>query len=120
MAVRVSRISLRIWSCDGATRRRLLALAAMQSRAHFAHQTLHSGNREVEIDREGRAQMFDHLIAFVGLGFQQELVDDGSGIGLFAQAGGSLLQGLGPVRFLAGGGVQGFGALRAVSGRSDK
>ena len=60
------------------------------------------------------AQMFDHLIAFLGLGLEQELVDDGGGIGLFAQAGGGLLQGLGPVRFQAGGGVQGIGALRAV------
>jgi hypothetical protein len=31
--------------------------------------------------------MFDHLIAFLGLGLEQKLVDDGGGIGLFAQAG---------------------------------
>ncbi len=114
MAVRVSLISLRICRCHGAASGTFFALAAMQRRAHFAHQTFHAGDREVEVDRESGAQMFDHLIAFVGLGFEQKLVDDGGGIGLFAQAGGGLLQSLGPVRFLAGGGVQGIGALRAA------
>jgi hypothetical protein len=47
----------------------------------------------------------DHLITFGGFGFEQELVDDGGGVGLFAQAGGGLLQGMGPVRFQAGGGT---------------
>ncbi|MGD1079995.1 MAG: hypothetical protein ABR881_16855 [Candidatus Sulfotelmatobacter sp.] len=49
--------------------------------------------------------MVDHLITFGGFGFEQELVDDGGGVGLFAQAGGGLLQGMGPVRFQAGGGT---------------
>ena len=88
---------------DSAARGALFALAAMQRRAHLAYQTVHSGDREVDVHRKSRAQMFDHLIAFVGLGFEQELVDDGGGISLFAQAGGGFLQGLGPMRFLSGG-----------------
>ena len=59
--------------------------------------------------------MLDHLIAFLGLGLEQKLVDDSSGVSLFAQASGGLLQGIGPVRFLTGGGVQGVGALWAAS-----
>jgi hypothetical protein len=59
--------------------------------------------------------MFNHLIALFGLSLEQELINDGGGKSLFAQAGGGLLQGLGPLRFLAGGGMQGIGTLRAVS-----
>lgn len=99
---------------DGAAGGDLLAFAAMQGRAHFAHQAFHSRDREVHIDGKGGAQMFEHLIAFVGLGFEQKLVDDGGVEGLFAQAGGGLLQGLSPLRFLTGGGMQGIGTLRAV------
>ena len=64
--------------------------------------------------------MFDHLIALVGLGVEQELVNDCGRIGLFAQAGGGLLQSLGPVRLLASGDLQGIGALLAPCGRSDE
>ncbi len=58
--------------------------------------------------------MFDHLLAFPRFGFDQELIDHSSAVGLFAQAGGSLLQVLGPVRLLAGGGLQGISALLAA------
>ena len=87
------------------------ALATMQCRSHFAHQTLHPSDGKVEVDGESRAQMLDHLLAFIRLGFEQKLIDDGGGIALFAQTGGRRLQGLGPVRFLPGGGVQRLGAL---------
>jgi hypothetical protein len=113
MAVRVSLISRCI--CAATARR-----AAPSSRlrrckaAHLAHQTFHAGDPEVNVNRERGSQMFDHLIAFFRLGLDQKLVDDGGGIGLFAQASGALLQGLGPMRFLAGGSVQGLGASRAV------
>jgi hypothetical protein len=55
--------------------------------------------------------MFDHPIAFVRLGCKQELVDYSSRICLLAQAGGSLLQSLGALRFVARGDIQGIGAL---------
>ena len=61
--------------------------------------------------------MFDHLIALFGLSLEQELIDNGGGKSLFAQASGGLLQGLGPVRFLAGGGIQGFDAFWTGGGR---
>jgi hypothetical protein len=57
----------------------------------------HSGNREVEVNGTGRAQMFDHLIAL-------------DGIGLFAQAACGLRQALSPMRFQARSGAQGIGA----------
>ena len=59
-------------------------------------------------------RLFDHLIALVGLSLEQKLVDDSGEINLFAQAGGVPLQGLGPMRFLSGGSVQGIGARLAV------
>jgi hypothetical protein len=48
--------------------------------------------------------MFNHLIAFVGLGLEQKLVDDGGGISLLAQAGYGLATG----RF-RGGDINGLG-----------
>jgi hypothetical protein len=59
--------------------------------------------------------MLDHLIAFLGLGLEQKLVDDSSVVSSFAQASGALLQGTSTLRFLTGGGVQRVGALRAIS-----
>jgi hypothetical protein len=59
---------------------------------------------------ERGAQMFDHPIAFVGLGCKQELVDYSGSICLLAQAGDSLLQSLGALRFVARGDIQGIGA----------
>ena len=58
--------------------------------------------------------MFDHLVAFLRLRFDQELIDDGNGIGLFAQVSDAFLQGLRPVRFLACFGKQALRALRAA------
>ena len=87
----------------------------MQSRPHLAHQPFHSRDREIDVDRKCGAEMLDHLIAFLGLGLEQKLVDDGRGVSLFAQASGGLLQGTSPLRFLTGGGVQRVGALRAIS-----
>jgi hypothetical protein len=71
--------------CDRTTGQTLLALAAVQSGPHLAHQTIHSRDGEVPIDGERGAQMFDHLIAFVGLGCKQELDEDSSSMGLLAR-----------------------------------
>ena len=53
---------------DRTARSAFLALAAMQSRAYLAHQTFDPGHGKVDVDRESRAHVFDHLIAFLGLG----------------------------------------------------
>ena len=114
MAVRVSRISLCI--CSATARRAAPSSRLRRCRAERTSRTSRSIPVTPKLTYTGKrgAQMFDHLIAFFGFGLEQELVDDSGRIGLFAQAGGGLLQGLGPMRFLAGGGVQGIGALRAV------
>ena len=111
MAVSVSHISLCI--CSATARRAAPSSRLRRCSAERTSRTRRSipVTRKVDVDGESRAQMFDHLIAFIGLSFEQKLVDDRGRIGLFAQASGGLLQVLGPVRFLAGGGVQGIGAL---------
>ena len=104
MAVSVSLISLCI--CSATARRAAPSSRSRRCRAErTSDQALYSRHGEVQVDGKRRAQMFDHPIAFVGLGLQQKLIDDGSGVSLLAQAGSGLMQGLGPVRFLAGGGV---------------
>src|SRR5579863_10418412 len=86
---------------NGAPGSGFLASAAVQGRTHFTAQAIHSRNAKVHIYRKGGAQMFEHQIALFRFGLEQELVDYGGGIGLLAQAGRSLLQGLGPVSLLA-------------------
>jgi hypothetical protein len=110
MAVRVSRIWLRIWSSTARRASPSSRLRRCSAERTFTQQTFHSSNREVEVNGTGRAQMFDHLIALGGIGLKQELVDDGGGIGLLAQAACSLRQALSPMRFQARSGAQGIGA----------
>lgn len=96
--------------CEGSTGRPLLALAAVQSRTSRTSRSIPVTAKFTRTGERG-AQMFDHPIAFVRLGCKQELVDYSSRICLLAQAGGSLLQSLGALRFVARGDLQGIGAL---------
>ena len=99
MAVRVSRISLCI--CSATARRAAPSSRLRRCRAERTSRTRRSMpvTREVNVHGERGAQMFDHLIAFFRLGFEQKLVDDSGGIGLFAQAGGSPPARSGPSAF---------------------
>ncbi len=47
--------------------------------------------------------MLQHLVAFGGLVFQEELIDDNCGVRLLAQPGHSLRQIFSPMSFVAGG-----------------
>jgi len=78
---------------------------------HLAHQSIHSRDGEVHKDGGTRCPDVRSSVAFVRLGCKQELVDYSSRICLLAQAGGSLLQSLGALRFVACGDLQGIGAL---------
>jgi hypothetical protein len=96
--------------CDRSTGRPLLALAAVQSRTSRTRRSIPVTAKFTRTGERG-AQMLDHPIAFVRLGCKQELVDYSSRICLLAQAGGSLLQSLGALRFVARGDIQDIGAL---------
>ena len=96
---------------DGTPGSRLFARAPVQGGAHLAYQTLHPGDREIDIDGKCGAEMLEHLLAIFRFSFEQELVNDRSGVGLFAQVRGSFLQVLGPVRIPARRCFQGIGAL---------
>ena len=92
----------------------LLALAAMERGSDFADQALEVSDSEIDVDRKCRAEVFEDVIGIFGFGLEQELIDDGGGVGLFAEAAGGLLQGLGPMRFFAGGSFQSVHALLAA------
>lgn len=69
-----------------------LALAVVQSRANFTEQQLHAADCEVQLDRDGHAQVFEHLIALGWLVFQKKLIDDCRPVGMFPQLGNGLLK----------------------------
>ena len=73
MAVRLSQISLR--NCCSTERRTCVssAFAAMQSGPHFAHQTLHAADREIEIDGKGGIQVLDATDRFRRVRFPPEI-----------------------------------------------
>ncbi|MGA2645814.1 MAG: hypothetical protein ABSF15_13970 [Candidatus Sulfotelmatobacter sp.] len=54
------------------------------------------------IDRDGRAQVFERLIALGWLAFQKKLIDDYRGVGMFPQLGNGLLKIFSPMGFAAG------------------
>ncbi len=88
---------------DGAANLAFLALAAMQGATNLPQQTLHSSDREGEVDRKSGAQVLQHLVALSRLVLDEELIDDDRQVIVFAQAGHASLQVLGPVSFVAGG-----------------
>jgi hypothetical protein len=74
-AVSVCRIAQRICSTTARPGCSFLAFAPVPGRTHFADQTLHSRDGEIDVDGKGCAHVFDHLLALFRFGFEQELID---------------------------------------------